>query len=79
MKREEFKKKVDAIGRSVERMDTALIVFTDGMEHATPCWSITERERFVHYIDVHTPEDSPPICVPYEIIEDVIDYHQKEQ
>jgi predicted FMN-binding regulatory protein PaiB len=80
MTREEFTVRVNAIGRCVGDQNVVVIVFNDGERHLSPCWSIKEKDdEFVVYSDVHARYGSASIEVPYRLIADVIDYHQKEQ
>ena len=68
MERADFIRSVDVIGRSMERMDTACIFFTDGSCHITHTYTVEEKEGYVRYVEVHTREGSPKLEVPYHYI-----------
>lgn len=71
-----FRSKVDEIGRAVEEMGVAVIIFNDGERHVTQTWTIQEGTEVVRYQDVHCAPNSTPIEVAYRYIKDVVDYSQ---
>lgn len=83
MDRVEFMKKVDAIGRSFENMDAAILIFEDGARHITYTHTIEEGDLVqqmgdwilvVSYVEVHTMPGTGRMVVPLRNIKDVLNY-----
>ena len=75
MNQADFTAKVNDIGRSAFKQDTAIILLRDGARHITYTYTIEDSGfEIVTYCEVHSVSTEYLMSVRYDHIVDVLDY-----